>query len=114
MRTSYDAPRTLARDPHWDDEAACKSSLTPDYWFADGQDPPAIAERLEAKKVCGRCPARVPCLHAALARREPTGVWGGLDTDERAALTLLPATAPPAPSEETVDGKPPTEQAQTA
>ncbi|MFD0209189.1 WhiB family transcriptional regulator [Streptomyces hirsutus] len=91
-RTSHDAPHTLTRSPHWGDEAACRTSYTPDYWFAEGEDPAAIADRAEAKRVCSHCPARTPCLHAALERREPTGVWGGLDSGERDAL-ILPPTA---------------------
>ena len=30
-----------------------------------------------AKQFCRACPVRVDCLDAALARREPWGVWGG-------------------------------------
>ncbi|MFI2434737.1 WhiB family transcriptional regulator [Streptomyces sp. NPDC018693] len=106
------APDTLARPPHWGDGAACQTSKTPDYWFADGDDAESVANRQEAKRVCARCPARPSCLHDALERREPSGVWGGLDTDERNALTLLPAAREPA-TEEATDG-PPHEPAQTA
>jgi WhiB family redox-sensing transcriptional regulator len=30
-----------------------------------------------AKHICATCPAMIPCLEGALARREPWGVWGG-------------------------------------
>jgi WhiB family redox-sensing transcriptional regulator len=30
-----------------------------------------------AKAICTSCPLVAPCLHGALARREPAGVWGG-------------------------------------
>jgi WhiB family redox-sensing transcriptional regulator len=30
-----------------------------------------------AKAICAECPVRRACLDAALARREPYGVWGG-------------------------------------
>jgi WhiB family redox-sensing transcriptional regulator len=30
-----------------------------------------------AKHLCSTCPLRQACLEAALARREPCGVWGG-------------------------------------
>ncbi len=43
-----------------------------DLWFAEV---PAELER--AKDLCAACPIRQLCLEAALARREPWGVWGG-------------------------------------
>ncbi|MEU6595049.1 WhiB family transcriptional regulator [Streptomyces sp. NPDC046881] len=105
-RIPHAAPAdSLPRPPHWDDQAACKTTDKPDYWFADGDDPTAVAQRQEAKKVCARCPSRTPCLHAALERREPSGVWGGLDADERNTLTLLPTAREPA-TEEATDGPP--------
>ncbi|KQW13587.1 WhiB family transcriptional regulator [Streptomyces sp. Root369] len=103
-RTSYYAPDTLDRAPHWGDGAVCRTSKTPDYWFAEGDDETAVAERQEAKRLCNHCPARPSCLHAALERGEVTGVWGGLDSDERAALTLLPTARDPVPTEEAADG----------
>ncbi|MDQ1018807.1 WhiB family transcriptional regulator [Streptomyces afghaniensis] len=109
-RSPHAHPDTLPRAPHWGDGAACQTSDDPDYWFAEGNDPAAVAEREEAKKVCLRCPCRTPCLHAALERREPSGVWGGLDADERNTLTLLPTAREPA-TEEAADGP---EPAQTA
>ena len=41
-----------------------------------------------AKRVCKfECPVASECLAHALTRRNPpTGVWGGMDEDERAAL----------------------------
>jgi WhiB family redox-sensing transcriptional regulator len=30
-----------------------------------------------AKHLCSTCPVRASCLHEALERREPWGVWGG-------------------------------------
>ena len=30
-----------------------------------------------AKSICAECPVREACFEAALARREPYGVWGG-------------------------------------
>jgi WhiB family redox-sensing transcriptional regulator len=44
----------------------------PDLFFADAP------EQVEsAKALCADCPVRDVCLAAALARREPWGVWGG-------------------------------------
>ena len=110
--TSHTAPDTLTPAPHWGDNAACRTSLQPDYWFAEGNDLVAVSERNLAKRVCGYCPARTPCLHAALERSEPYGVWGGFDPDERRTLTVLPAREP-TPVEEVASG-PPHAQAKTA
>ena len=52
-------------------EPPCRTH-DPDLWFAEY---PADLER--AKRLCGGCPVRAECLTAALARREPCGVWGG-------------------------------------
>lgn len=39
-----------------------------------------------AKAVCGRCEVRWECLLYALETRQPSGVWGGLNTTERRLL----------------------------
>jgi hypothetical protein len=46
--------------------------------FSDDAD-----DQIEAKEVCGICPLVVRCLTAALHRREPAGVWGGMTAEER-------------------------------
>jgi WhiB family redox-sensing transcriptional regulator len=58
----------------WWDEAKCRDlegSLTGVFFSEELQD---IAR---AKSICAECPAMVPCLEGAVARREPWGVWGG-------------------------------------
>ncbi|MER5699651.1 WhiB family transcriptional regulator [Streptomyces mirabilis] len=105
-RSRYNAPHdTLPRPPHWGDDAVCRTSLTPDIWFAEEQDAEAAAARQEAKRACLRCPCRPDCLHAALERGEKSGIWGGLDTDERDELVLLPTAREPASGEEATDGE---------
>ena len=52
-----------------------------DLWFAEV---PAELER--AKNLCAACPIRQLCLEAALARREPWGVWGGSIFDHGAVI----------------------------
>lgn len=47
-----------------------------DLWFAES---PADVETAES--LCGDCPLRELCLDAALERREPRGIWGGLLVD---------------------------------
>jgi WhiB family redox-sensing transcriptional regulator len=52
---------------------------------------PSYAERKEerlerearAKAICGGCAVRTDCLEYALRIREPHGVWGGLNEQER-------------------------------
>ncbi len=44
----------------------------PELWFADDQAGVDTAQRL-----CRACPLQSRCLDAAIARREPCGVWGG-------------------------------------
>lgn len=78
----------------WHTNAACGEH--PDLDFIDPE--PDQIERCRA--VCAGCPVREKCLADALAAGEPWGIWGGLDTDQRAALaertgvpepTILPA-----------------------
>lgn len=38
---------------------------------------------VKAKSVCEECPQQLSCLEWAVTRREPWGVWGGLDEVER-------------------------------
>lgn len=44
----------------------------PDLWFAERPDEIELA-----KALCAECPIRTACLHGALEREEPWGVWGG-------------------------------------
>lgn len=84
-RTSHDAPKTLGRPRHWDTDAACKDE-SPHLFFPTGYDGTHLDTVARAKAVCRRCPVVDLCLHGALERREPDGVWGGLDPYERGAL----------------------------
>jgi WhiB family redox-sensing transcriptional regulator len=58
----------------WWDEALCNDGLGTllDLFFSEHLDDIA-----QAKAFCQTCPVRLRCLQAALARREPWGVWGG-------------------------------------
>lgn len=38
------------------------------------------------RAICGGCAVRVECAEAAVSLGEPWGIWGGLDTAERAAV----------------------------
>lgn len=90
-RPSRYAPNTADRPPHWSDDAECREHPYPDLWFTEPDgDPTAV---VEAKSVCGRCQVQVECGHGALDRREPHGIWGGMDFTERKELIETAAAA---------------------
>jgi hypothetical protein len=64
---------TTTEEP-WRVEALCRdgSASLVELFFSEQLDDIAAA-----KQFCRACPVRVECLDAALARREPWGVWGG-------------------------------------
>lgn len=70
---------------HWSKRAACRKE-DPELFFPVGQSIAALAQTAEAKRVCARCPVSGECLAWALEARQDTGVWGGLDEDERRSL----------------------------
>lgn len=53
----------------------------PDKWFSDSKK-----KQRQAKEVCAACPLQQACLREALVEDEDWGVWGGLNTEERAEL----------------------------
>lgn len=81
--TSHAAPRTLARPRFWGDDAACKDCDDPDTFFPVSYEGVNQFMVDMAKSICARCPVIDDCLHGALERNEPDGVWGGLDPNER-------------------------------
>jgi DNA-binding CsgD family transcriptional regulator len=64
----------------WTEQGACRTADPESFYSSD--------ETIFAKAVCSRCPVVDKCLDWALESREPHGVWGGLDEQERKALTL--------------------------
>lgn len=40
------------------------------------------------KAICRACPVRAECLDWALATREPFGIWGGLNEEERRRIRV--------------------------
>ncbi|MFI9327805.1 WhiB family transcriptional regulator [Kitasatospora sp. NPDC052868] len=67
--------------------AAC-TGADPDLFFPDddtGKDVDGWAGR-RAKMICAGCPVQSLCLGMALERREPYGIFGGLNAGERRAL----------------------------
>ena len=72
----------------WQRRAACRGPQAAVFF------PPPRAERKDeklereerAKGICAECPVREECLHYALDIREPHGIWGGLNENERKHL----------------------------
>ena len=64
--------------------------MAPELFFGPAREPTndRVAREEAAKAVCAACPARASCLAAALRRREPAGVWGGLSESERNQLLV--------------------------
>ena len=71
----------------WAERALC-AQADGDAWFPDkGQSDLAAA----AKRICGHCPVRAPCLDYALSGADTwggiaTGIWGGTTPQERDRL----------------------------
>lgn len=62
----------------------------PDLWFCERPD--AVET---AKQICQDCPVHRRCLAAALARREPCGVWGGEILHNGVIVARRPRGRPP-------------------
>ncbi|MCX5232445.1 WhiB family transcriptional regulator [Streptomyces sp. NPDC006553] len=70
----------------WRASAACQD-VDPDLFFPVGTGAPALVQAEEAKDICRGCPVQEACLNWAMDdSRQVTGVWGGLDENERRAL----------------------------
>ena len=69
----------------WSDRAACLSA-EPEQFFPVGGAAAARWETATAKQVCRGCAVIAECRDYALATRQPFGVWGGLDEEERRIL----------------------------
>ena len=54
------------------------ATTDPELWY-----PELGASTRSAKRICETCLVVADCLTAAIAQREPAGVWGGLDILER-------------------------------
>ncbi|MEO6987114.1 MAG: WhiB family transcriptional regulator [Aquihabitans sp.] len=74
----------------WQLRAACRGPQSavffPPGTFERKED--KIGRELRAKDICRTCPVRRPCLDYALQIREPHGIWGGLNENERKALMV--------------------------
>jgi WhiB family transcriptional regulator, redox-sensing transcriptional regulator len=78
----------------WRDGAACQD-IEPDIFFPIGTTGPSLLQIEKAKKICGTCPVREPCLYWALESGEDSGIWGGTTGEERRALRYLRGAGAP-------------------
>ena len=77
----------------WAKRAACQG-VEPEVFFPVGSG--ALKDTRAAKAICSACPVILDCRDYAERSRQPFGVWGGLDEDERRmSLTgrVVPASA---------------------
>lgn len=83
----------LATDDEWRVEARCRdlaATMTGLFFSEDRVD------MARAKAMCRRCVVSEQCLAAALARKEPWGIWGGeLFEDGRIVVNKRPRGRPP-------------------
>lgn len=75
----------LHDDASWQVRGACRGPQASVFF------PPSTFERKDekverearAKDICNTCPVRQPCLDYAIQIREPHGIWGGMNENER-------------------------------
>jgi WhiB family redox-sensing transcriptional regulator len=68
----------------WQRHAQCRGMGTETFFHPENERGPRRANRDAAgKAVCRRCPVIDECARHALAAREPFGIWGGLNEQER-------------------------------
>ena len=81
---------------NWSDRAACLSA-EPDTFFPVGNGGIALDEVAAAKAICRICAVLDECRAYALSSRQPFGVWGGLDEEERRARWVAEERVVPDP-----------------
>jgi WhiB family redox-sensing transcriptional regulator len=69
----------------WRHRALCRDA-DPSIFFPIGTTGPAAEQIEEAKAICSHCLVTSNCLTWALDTGQDSGVWGGMDEDERRAL----------------------------
>ena len=80
-------PGPVADKWEWQLLGACRAVDSELFFHPEGERGPRRSNRERAAKaICAGCPVLLECRSAALAAREPYGVWGGLSEDERVAI----------------------------
>ena len=69
-------------DYTWRNRAVCKDT-DPDLFFPVGTTGQALVQIERAKEVCNTCPVKSDCLEYALETNQDSGIWGGLDEEQR-------------------------------
>ena len=72
-------------DYTWRDRSICRDT-DPDLFFPVGTTGNALVQIDRAKEVCDQCPVKVDCLDYALETNQDSGIWGGLDEEQRRAI----------------------------
>ncbi|NLJ53912.1 MAG: WhiB family transcriptional regulator [Intrasporangiaceae bacterium] len=71
----------------WQQHGTCRTLPAEMFFHPEGERGKARRQRIEtAKAVCAACPVLQACREHALTIREPYGIWGGMDEDERQRL----------------------------
>jgi WhiB family transcriptional regulator, redox-sensing transcriptional regulator len=69
-------------DYTWRSQAICRDT-DPDLFFPIGTTGQALVQIDRAKEVCDMCPVKSECLEYALETNQDSGIWGGLDEEQR-------------------------------
>lgn len=80
-------PMPIQETYEWQYLGACRE-VDPETFFSPDAErgPRRRAREAAAKALCAVCPVMQECLSHALTVREPYGVWGGLNINERDQL----------------------------
>jgi WhiB family transcriptional regulator, redox-sensing transcriptional regulator len=72
----------------WQWRAACRGEDSSTFFSPSERESneDRMAREARAKSICAGCPVRIDCLDYSLSVREPYGIWGGLNEQERRAL----------------------------
>lgn len=80
-------PMPIQETYEWQYLGACRG-VDPETFFSPDAErgPRRRAREAKAKALCAVCPVVQECLNHALTVREPYGVWGGLNINERDSI----------------------------
>lgn len=80
-------PMPIQETYEWQYLGACRG-VDPETFFSPDAErgPRRRAREAAAKALCAVCPVVAECLDHALTVREPYGVWGGMNINERDQL----------------------------
>lgn len=72
-------------DYGWRTRSICRDT-DPDLFFPVGTTGQALVQIERAKEVCAECPVHDDCLQYALDTNQDSGIWGGLDEEQRRSI----------------------------